>query len=71
MTKQRLVFVSLVLMFVIFSVVSIMTLATPPLKAADTEMKEEGGDGKWALVCCGKFCGADYFFGTGSITCCK
>lgn len=71
MTKRRLVFVSLVLMFVMVTVVSIIALATPPLQAADTQIKEEGGGGKWEEVCCGKQCGVDYCTGNGTYVCCK
>lgn len=75
MSKKKLGFFAMIVLFVMVSLAVIITLATPPaLNAASTEVKEEGGSGKWEAVCCGtNRCGpvGDFCIGTGTLVCCK
>ncbi len=69
MRKQKLIFASLVILFLVVAFATITTLAN---QLPDPDGGSGGGSGKWAEVCCGVTnCGIDFCRGTGTLNCCK
>ncbi len=70
MRKQKLIFASLVILFLVVAFATITTLAN---QLPDPDGGSGGGSGKWQMVCCGlpKLCGQDVCMGTGTLNCCK
>jgi hypothetical protein len=69
MTRKKLVFVSMMILFVLVTLATISTLAIPSFAGPTPDIKTEGGN--WESVCCGKECGGDHCEGNGTYTCCK